>query len=248
MPSDLKRYEFRGYDLEYDITPDGDFMLYAEYEPVVKERDRLAKKLAKERRRRDFAFSIARKWKRQSDAIESIHVRLRQNYAIKVDELRKSETALAESRAENDRLRAALANSGGPCAYCSLPKEEWAKCREGFPGCPRADDAMLCPHVGASLAADAAFEDREVAICQAVEFAEYVESHAKGKMAERAEHFMKVPFAEELRLRLRAAAAYKQAVKDADGLMFGDEPGESVSSWIETRIAQLLKAGGLTNG
>lgn len=57
----------------------------------------------------------------------------------------------ADLLAENDRLRASLANSGGPCAYCSLPKEDWAKCQQGFPGCPRADDAMLCPHVGSSL-------------------------------------------------------------------------------------------------
>jgi regulator of replication initiation timing len=56
-------------------------------------------------------------------------------------------------RKENDHLRASLANSGGPCVYCNLPKEEWSKCASGFPGCSRADDAMLCPHVGLELEA-----------------------------------------------------------------------------------------------
>lgn len=59
-------------------------------------------------------------------------------------------------RDENDRLRAALAQSDQPCAYCTLPAEEWAKCTSGFPGCSRADDAMGCPELGASLKAVAA--------------------------------------------------------------------------------------------
>lgn len=66
---------------------------------------------------------------------------------------------IAELEGENDHLRASLANSGGPCAYCELPREEWSKCAEGFPGCGRGDDAMLCPHVGASMEA----EDRATA-------------------------------------------------------------------------------------
>ncbi|WP_232629107.1 hypothetical protein [Methylobacterium sp. Leaf118] len=59
--------------------------------------------------------------------------------------------ALAEASRENTILRASLANSSSPCAYCKLPREEWSKCASGFPGCDRADDAMLCPHVGAEL-------------------------------------------------------------------------------------------------
>ena len=59
--------------------------------------------------------------------------------------------ALDAKDAEIERLRAALAQSDQPCAYCSLPAEEWAKCQHGFPGCARADDAMGCPHLGASL-------------------------------------------------------------------------------------------------
>ena len=61
---------------------------------------------------------------------------------------------LREVEQENDRLRAALANSDQPCAYCSLPADEWGKCQHGFPGCARADDAMGCPHLGASLEVD----------------------------------------------------------------------------------------------
>lgn len=57
----------------------------------------------------------------------------------------------AELEADNIRLRAALAMSKSPCAYCSLPAEEWSKCVNGFPGCDRADDAMGCPHLGAAM-------------------------------------------------------------------------------------------------
>lgn len=60
-----------------------------------------------------------------------------------------------EAGAENERLRAALAMSDRPCIYCSLPVDEWAKCTSGFPGCARGDDATGCPHLGASLEADA---------------------------------------------------------------------------------------------
>lgn len=52
---------------------------------------------------------------------------------------------------ENTRLRAALAVSKDPCAYCQLPAEEMAKCKSGFPGCARADDMSGCPEFGASL-------------------------------------------------------------------------------------------------
>lgn len=54
-------------------------------------------------------------------------------------------------RAENDRLRAAMAQSDGVCVYCSLPADEWSKCSSGFPGCARADDAMGCPELGARM-------------------------------------------------------------------------------------------------
>ena len=74
------------------------------------------------------------------------------------DTMREAATALAELRerleaaeGENTRLRAALANSDQPCIYCTLSKEDWAKCEHGFPGCSRADDAMGCPELGASL-------------------------------------------------------------------------------------------------
>ena len=52
---------------------------------------------------------------------------------------------------ENIRLRAALARSDQPCAYCSLSAEDFNRCVLGFPGCSRADDAMGCPELGAAL-------------------------------------------------------------------------------------------------
>jgi len=70
---------------------------------------------------------------------------------IKLPSLGDVEKNLAMLRVENDRLRAALANGSGFCIYCELPKDEWAKCARGFPGCSRSDDAMMCPHFGASL-------------------------------------------------------------------------------------------------
>lgn len=77
------------------------------------------------------------------------------------DEIDRLTAALASERearqkaeAENTRLRAALAQSDQPCAYCSLPAVEWAKCALGFPGCDRADDAMGCPELGAALERD----------------------------------------------------------------------------------------------
>lgn len=52
---------------------------------------------------------------------------------------------------ENTRLRAALAQSPGACHYCQLPKDEWSKCKSGFPGCARANDAFGCPELGAMV-------------------------------------------------------------------------------------------------
>lgn len=45
--------------------------------------------------------------------------------------------------------------------------------------------------------------DVEIAVAQAVEFAEYVTEHAKGKMVERARHFLSLPYSQELSARLR---------------------------------------------
>ena len=66
-------------------------------------------------------------------------------------EIAELRAQVADLRKENDWMRASLANGGGPCSYCKLPREQWASCARGFPGCPRGDDAMLCPHVGAGL-------------------------------------------------------------------------------------------------
>jgi len=54
-------------------------------------------------------------------------------------------------RAENDKLRAKLGNSPEPCAYCGIPADKLLDCQHGFPGCPRADDMVLCGHFGAAM-------------------------------------------------------------------------------------------------
>lgn len=67
----------------------------------------------------------------------------------------KAERLLAEKiirlEDENAHIRAALAMSKDPCVYCQLPAEEMAKCRQGFPGCGRADDMAGCPHFAAEM-------------------------------------------------------------------------------------------------
>jgi hypothetical protein len=86
------------------------------------------------------------------------------------DEFAMLHRRLAEATAKNTRLRAALANSKDPCAYCSLAKNEWSKCVKGFPGCDRADDAMGCPELGARLEADEATARVERAEAALAEF------------------------------------------------------------------------------
>lgn len=66
-------------------------------------------------------------------------------------ESKDRELALTKLEAEVIALRAALAMSDQPCVYCSLPASEMNRCELGFPGCDRADDALGCPHLGASL-------------------------------------------------------------------------------------------------
>lgn len=83
-----------------------------------------------------------------------------------------ADLALTAAQAENTRLRAALALSDQPCAYCSLPADEWAKCESGFPGCARGDDAMGCPELGARMelsAAHASAERMRVALTPSAE-------------------------------------------------------------------------------
>lgn len=65
--------------------------------------------------------------------------------------------------AENTQLRAALAMSELPCVYCTLPSEEMSKCKSGFPGCARADDAVGCPHLGAGLELSTVTAERDTA-------------------------------------------------------------------------------------
>lgn len=65
---------------------------------------------------------------------------------------------IGELETVNNQLRATLGNGNAPCVYCSLPREKWGECASGFPGCGRADDAMLCPHVGAELASQEKIE------------------------------------------------------------------------------------------
>lgn len=56
----------------------------------------------------------------------------------------------------------------------------------------------------------------ETAVAQAVELAEYVETHAKGKMEQAAKDFLSVPYANALRDRLLRAAAMLAAVESGE--------------------------------
>lgn len=106
-----------------------------------------------------------------SDDVKSILGEIRDklsHYPRYVDALLKA----AQEIQENTRLRAALGNSELPCVYCSLPKEEWAQCEFGFPGCSRADDAVGCPHLGSYLKHEAELEKAEQVITPFAEFAD----------------------------------------------------------------------------
>lgn len=46
--------------------------------------------------------------------------------------------------------------------------------------------------------------EMEIAVGQAVEFAQYVETAAKGTMVERAKHYLSLPYSQELAARLEA--------------------------------------------
>lgn len=46
-------------------------------------------------------------------------------------------------------------------------------------------------------------DELEVACAQAVEFAEYVEGAAKGSMADRAKHYLSLPYSQQLATRLK---------------------------------------------
>lgn len=58
--------------------------------------------------------------------------------------------------------------------------------------------------------------DLEVAVAQAVEFAQYVEGAAKGAMVERAKHFLSLPYSQELASRLREREGDAKATLEAD--------------------------------
>lgn len=82
------------------------------------------------------------------------------------------ELALAALECDVIAIRAALAMSDQPCVYCSLPASEMNRCELGFPGCDRADDALGCPHLGASLRV----EFLEKALEQALMYEQWVYS------------------------------------------------------------------------
>lgn len=106
---------------------------------------------------------------RQSDALQALQAaenRLANERSFgkhAITSLQAAEAEIERLKAENTRIRAALAVSKDPCIYCSLPAEDWAKCQHGFPGCDRGDDAMGCQELGASLALKDAEAQRDAA-------------------------------------------------------------------------------------
>ena len=97
---------------------------------------------------------------RERDEARSTYSKVLQSWAESRQRHLAAETAHLRERvkatdAENTRLRAALALSDRPCAYCTLPADKWSECKHGFPGCDRADDAMGCPELGAAMERDA---------------------------------------------------------------------------------------------
>lgn len=68
----------------------------------------------------------------------------------------------------------------------------------------RADRAAITPPEGEPLSES----DKDVALAQAVELAEYVERQAKGAMVDAAKRFLSLPYAQELAQRLTLPQGY----------------------------------------
>jgi hypothetical protein len=86
-------------------------------------------------------------------------------------------TLPAELRAEADKLE----------SYSHHPDETRALLH-------RAADALECEQLSES--------DKDVALAQAVEFAEYVERQAKGEMVKAAHKFLSLPYSQQIKARL----------------------------------------------
>lgn len=61
--------------------------------------------------------------------------------------------------------------------------------------------------------------EKDVAIAQAVEFAEYVERQAKGSMQNSATHFLSLPYSQDVANRLRSWSVIDSAPKDGSWIM-----------------------------
>ena len=103
------------------------------------------------RRERDEAWQESRTFAANVAEREKVFARSTGEQETRAE---AAESRIAALEAESVRLRAALANSQGACVYCSLPRDEWSKCKSGFPGCARADDAVGCPELGARMEVD----------------------------------------------------------------------------------------------
>ena len=77
------------------------------------------------------------------------------------DLIERQVAEIARLRKENDFFRARAGNDDKQCIYCGLGAAEQGKCVNGFPGCSRADDQMLCREVGAAMERDELKEERE---------------------------------------------------------------------------------------
>lgn len=87
----------------------------------------------------------------------------------------------------------------------------------------RAIIAALTPPEGEPLSES----EKDIALAQAVELAEYVERQAKGAMVDAAKRFLSLPYAQELAKRLTPPEGYVAAPEDpslamtAAGKLFG---------------------------
>lgn len=82
----------------------------------------------------------------------------------------------------------------------------WANGEDVGCGCERCEEKRQALATLTALV-ERAGDETEVALAQAVEFAEYVEQHAKGKMEAAARHFLSMPYAQALKARILPSAA-----------------------------------------
>lgn len=130
------------------------------------------------------------------------------------------------------------------CETCGPTRYDWDE----------AIDAWNARALTASNPLEALSEsDKDIALAQAVTFAEYVSEHAKGKMVDAAKHFLSLEYSEEIAARLNNplegltdgefvkmweamnSAALDFAIADSVSINWDKELANAARQWLRER-------------